>query len=72
METYKIRTKIKENHKILIENLPFEKGEEVEITITQKTDISTEDIMKLQDKGSAFDFQNDEREDIYSVKDLKV
>jgi len=72
METYKIRTKIKENHKILIENLPFEKGEEVEITITQKTDISTEDIMKLQDKSSAFDFQNDEREDIYSVKDLKV
>ncbi|MCY7360449.1 MAG: hypothetical protein LH629_00025 [Ignavibacteria bacterium] len=72
METYKIRTKIKENHKILIENLPFEKGEEVEITITQKTDISTEDIMKLQDKSSAFDFQNDEREDIYTVKDLKV
>jgi len=72
METYKIRTKIKENHKILIENLPFEKGEEVEITITQKTDISTEDIMKLQDKSSAFDFQNDEREDIYTVNDLKV
>ena len=35
METYKIRTRIKENPKLMIEDLPFEKGEEVEVTITQ-------------------------------------
>ncbi len=39
METYKIRTRIKENHKLMIEDLPFEKGEEVEVMITQKSDI---------------------------------
>jgi len=72
METYKIRTRIKENHKLMIEDLPFEKGEEVEVTITQKSDISIDEIMKLEDRAGAFDFLKDEREDIYTVKDLKV
>ncbi|MEO8447218.1 MAG: hypothetical protein ABI528_06960 [bacterium] len=72
METYKIRTKIKEDHKLTIENLPFEKGEEVEVMIIQKSDISTLDIMKLAEKGGAFDFLNDERENIYTLKDLKI
>ena len=34
METYKIRTKIKDNHRLMIKNLPFETGEEVKVTIT--------------------------------------
>jgi len=72
METYKIRTKIKENHRLMIENLPFETGEEVEVKITQKSDIATDDIMKLEDSAGAFDFLNDERENIYTVKDLRV
>ncbi len=72
METFKIRTRIKENYKLMIEDLPFEKGEEVEVTITQKSDISTDDLMKLEDRGGSFDFLKDEREDIYTVEDLKV
>ena len=29
-------------------------------------------MMKLEDRGGAFDFLNDEREDIYTVNVLKV
>ncbi len=36
METFKTKTKIKKNHRIEIENLPFDNGEEVEVQITSK------------------------------------
>lgn len=72
METFKTKTTVKKNHKIEIENVPFENGEEVIVSVSQKSEIPIEDIMKLQDKGGAFDFLNDSREDIYTVKDLKV
>jgi len=38
MNTYKTKTIIKRNHKIEIENLPFDDGEEVEIIISQKNE----------------------------------
>ena len=72
METFKIKTKIKNNHKLEIENLPFENGQEVEVFITSKEDISINEIMKFEESSGAFDFLNDEREDIYTVNDLKV
>ncbi|HMQ70761.1 MAG TPA: hypothetical protein PKC58_17425 [Ignavibacteria bacterium] len=72
METFKTKTTVKKNHKIEIENVPFENGQEVIVSVTQNSNLSTEDIMKLEDKGGAFDFLNDPREDIYTVKDLKV
>lgn len=71
MNTYKIKAKIK-NHKLEIKNLPFENGEEVEVTVRSKENISIEEIMKLEESSGAFDFLNDAREDIYSVNDLKV
>jgi hypothetical protein len=72
MDTIKIKTKISQDHRIEIENLPFEKGAEVEVTISQSTDIPIKEIMKLEDNGRAFDFLNDEREDVYTVRDLIV
>ncbi|MDZ4713354.1 MAG: hypothetical protein SGI89_13675 [bacterium] len=39
--------------------------------ITQKSDFSTVDIMKLAESRGAFDFLNDERENIYTVNDFK-
>ena len=72
MEKFKVKTIIKKNHKIELENVPFENGEEVIVSVSKNPDISTEDIMKLEDSGGAFDFLNDEREDIYTVNDLKV
>ncbi|MBK6507020.1 MAG: hypothetical protein IPG02_15435 [Ignavibacteria bacterium] len=44
----------------------------MEVTISQSTDIPIIEIMKLEDSGRAYDFLNDEREDIYTVKDLIV
>ncbi|MCY7361490.1 MAG: hypothetical protein LH629_05380 [Ignavibacteria bacterium] len=35
METYKIRTVIKRNHKIEIDNLPFDDGEDVNVIVTK-------------------------------------
>jgi hypothetical protein len=72
MDTIKIKTRVNQDHRIEIENLPFEKGSEVEVTISQSTDIPIIEIMKLEDSGRAYDFLNDEREDIYTVKDLIV
>ena len=36
MNTYKKKTVIKRNHKIEIDNLPFQDGEEVEIIVSKK------------------------------------
>lgn len=72
METFKIRTKIKKNHKLEIDNLPFENGQEVEVVITSDAKDSINEIMKFEESSGALDFLNDEREDIYTVNDLKV
>ncbi|MBK8382510.1 MAG: hypothetical protein IPL16_11605 [Ignavibacteria bacterium] len=72
MESFKIRTKIKNNHKLEIENLPFENGQEVEVIITLEAKDSINDIMKFEESSGALDFLNDAREDIYTVNDLKV
>jgi hypothetical protein len=72
MDTIKIKTKVSQDHRIEIDNLPFEKGAEVEVTISQSTDIPIIAIMKIEESGRAFDFLNDEREDVYTVKDLIV
>lgn len=40
--------------------------------IEKEEDILTKDLMKLSEKGGAFDFLNHEGEDIYTIEDLKV
>lgn len=72
METFKIKTKIKKNNRLEIENLPFETGQEVEVVITSDIKDSIHEIMKFEESSGAFDFLNDEREDIYTLNDLKV
>ena len=72
METFKIRTKIKKNHKLEIDNLPFENGQEVDVIITFYAKDSINEIMKFEESSGALDFLNDAREDIYTVNDLKV
>ncbi len=72
METFKIITRVKKNHKIELENVPFEDGEEVIVSVSLNSDISIDDIMKLEGRGGSFDFLNDPGEDIYTVNDLKV
>lgn len=42
------------------------------IDIETESDFSDEDLMRLAESSGAFDFLNDEREDIYSLEDLKV
>lgn len=43
-------------------------SEQVELLIEEQ-DVSTADLMRLAETGSAFDFWHEEGEDIYSVKD---
>ncbi len=45
--------------------------EEVEVKI-QEDDLPTVAMMRLSDTGGAFDFWNDDREDIYSADDGKL
>jgi len=47
------------------------KGDKINI-IEKEEDISAKDLMKLSEKGGAFDFLNDVGEDIYTIDDLKV
>ncbi len=46
-----------------------EKTEPIEI---KELNFQTEDLMRLAEKGGALDFLHDEREDIYTIDDLKV
>ncbi len=46
METFKTKTTVKKNHKIGLENVPFENGEEVIVSVTQNS----------EDRDGAFDF----------------
>jgi hypothetical protein len=72
METFKIKTKIKKDHKLEIENLPFENGQEIEVFITSDFKDTIHEIMKFEESSGAFDFLNDIREYSYTVNDLKV
>lgn len=48
-----------------------EKIEPIEIEI-EEAEFQTKDLMRLAENGGAFDFLHDEREDIYTLDDLKV
>ena len=40
--------------------------------VEETSDLPIEGLMKLAEQGEALDFLNDEREDVYTVDDLKV
>ncbi len=48
MDTYKLKTIVKRNHKIEIENLPFEDGEKVNVIVT-KAGKETDNKYELRD-----------------------
>ena len=57
METFKIKTKVKKNHKVHIDDVPFDDGQEVEIIISASNENKHYD--KLRDlKGSVIKYEN--------------
>jgi hypothetical protein len=54
METFKTKTIVKNNHKIEIENVPFENGMEVEIEVSVKKEKEINNYI-LRDKLIKYD-----------------
>jgi hypothetical protein len=48
MTTYSLKTKLTETEKLTLDHLPFDKGDEIEITIIQ-TDLSKSNVYSLKD-----------------------
>ena len=58
MDTFKTKTVIKKNHKIEIENLPFEEGSEVEILVSKKESTDSNENLKKKLKGSVLKYED--------------
>lgn len=58
METYKTKIKVKNNHKVLINDVPFEDGQEVEISISLKDGNDNSEMLKDSLKGSVLKYDN--------------
>ncbi|MBX7043263.1 MAG: hypothetical protein K1X85_10195 [Ignavibacteria bacterium] len=58
METFKTKTKVKKNHKVQIDDVPFDDGQEVEIIISVSN--KNEHYNKMIDslKGSVLKYDN--------------
>ena len=58
MDTFKTKTKVRNNHKVQINDVPFEDGQEVEIIISIKN--GNENLDKLKDslKGSVLKYND--------------
>lgn len=52
MNSYKIKKKVGSDHKILIENVPFNDGEEVEIIVSKKNGVGNIEELKERLEGS--------------------
>lgn len=75
--TFKIHTKTYDENHVVIANAELmrlidvaEKTNQIEVEMID--DINGENLIKLCEKGGSFDFMLDERENIYSLEDLKV
>jgi|GEM_PF-2262906 len=74
---FKVKARFENGFLKPINPLNLNEGENVEIIvisedIKENIDVSeTVGLMKLVENDKAFDFLNDEREDIYSTSDLK-
>jgi len=55
MQSYKTKSKVKNNHKVLINDVPFDDGQEVEITMSLKNR-REEKMMKEYLKGSVLKY----------------
>ena len=75
--TVKIHTKIFDEHHVVVSNSELNKlieavGKTNQIEVELIDDVNNESLMKLCEEGGAFDFLLDEREDIYTLEDLKI
>ena len=75
--TVKIHTKTFDENHVVIANSELmrlidvvEKNNQIEVEMID--DINGENLMQLCEEGGSFNFLLDEREDIYSLADLKV
>lgn len=58
METFKTKTKVKKNHKVHIDDVPFDDGQEVEIIISVSNKNEHYDSLKDSLKGSVIKYDN--------------
>ena len=58
METYKTKTKVKEHHTVHIDDVPFEDGQEVEISISLCSKSLNDIGLKNSLKGSVLKYEN--------------
>jgi hypothetical protein len=75
--TVKIHTKLFDEHHVVISNSELNKlieavGKTSQIEVELIDDVNGESLMKLCEEGGSFDFLLDEREDIYTLEDLKI
>ena len=75
--TVKIHTTTFDDNHVLVSNEEFQKlievvGKNNKIEVEMIDDINGKNLMKLCEESGSFDFLLDEREDIYSIEDLKV
>ncbi len=68
METYKTKAKVKNNHRIQIENVPFNDGETVEITIDK---IKEDNTSAYPLRGTKYKYE-DPFEPAFPPKDWEV
>lgn len=75
--TLKIHPKTFDENHVVISNDELEilikaLGDNNRIEVELLDDINGENLMKLCENGSSFDFLLDENEDIYTLEDLKI
>lgn len=58
MESFKTKTKVKKNHKIHIDDVPFDAGQEVEIIISVTNENEHHNKLKDSLKGSVIKYEN--------------
>ena len=58
METFKTKTKVKKNHKVHIDDVPFDDGQEVEIIISASSNSENHNKLKDSLKGSVTKYDN--------------
>lgn len=58
MDSYKTKAKVKNNHIVHINDVPFDDGQEVEIIISVKNDKDNYDKLKDSLKGSVLKYDN--------------
>lgn len=55
IKTFKVKTKVRKNHQIQIENVPFQDGDTVEITINN---VKEDNSSKYRLRGTKYKYDN--------------